>query len=96
MMNISDIDVTTTGISFSVQPSFRFGTRRDMSARTCFVDNQTLDDLAVRRSYQSYLPEEIFRRFESEITGIAIRLALAGVEGKPLLVRDANFNETND
>ncbi len=96
MMNLSDIDVTATGISFSVQPSFRFGTRRDMSARVCFVANQTLDDLAARRAYSSYLPEEIFRHFETEITGVAIRLALAGVDGKPLVVRDGNFSMTND
>ena len=92
MMNFSDLDVTTAGISFSVQPSFRFGSRRNLSARTCFVSNQTLDELAARHLYQSSLPEEIFRRFEPDITGSAIRLALAGVEGKPLVVRNGNFS----
>lgn len=96
MMNLSDIDVTATGINFSVQPSFRFGSRRNLSVRTCFVSNQTLDDLAERRLYRNCLPEEIFRRFETEITGVAIRLALAGVEGKPLFVRNGNFSLTDD
>lgn len=96
MMNFSDIDVTTTGINFSVQPSFRFGARRNLSARMCFVSNQTLDDLAARRLFRSCLPEQIFRRFESEITGVAIRLALAGVEGKPLEVRNGNFSVAGD
>ncbi len=95
MMNLSDLDVTTAGIHFSVQPSYRFGSQRNLSARTCFVSNETLDELAARRYCSSYLPEEIFRRFEKEITGVAGRLALAGVGGKPLEVRLGNFTIVN-
>ena len=71
MMNLSDLDVTTVGIQFSVQPTYRFGNQRTLSARTCFVSNQTLDRLAERHHSKNHLPEQIFREFESEITGIA-------------------------
>ena len=96
MMNLSDLDVTTVGIHFSVQPTYRFGNQRTLSARTCFVSNQTLDRLAERHYSKSHLPEQIFREFESEITGIATRLVLAGVSGKPLVVRDENFPVAGD
>ncbi len=96
MMNLSDLDVTTAGIHFSVLPTFRFGNRRPLEARTCFISNQTLDELAVRRSCKSYLPEEIFRQLEREITGAAARLALAGVLGAPLVVNYLNFNIADD
>ncbi len=91
MMNLSDLDVTTAGINFSVQPTFRFGNQRALHARTCFVSNETLDELATRHYCNSHLPEEIFRRFEQEIAGIAVRLAQAGVGGTPLVVRVENF-----
>ncbi|MEO0318390.1 MAG: hypothetical protein RL404_2067 [Pseudomonadota bacterium] len=96
MMNLSDLDVTTAGINFSVQPTFRFGNRRTLAARTCFISNQTLDALAVRRYCKSYLPEEIFRQLEKEITGAATRLALAGAQGVPLVVNYLNFNIADD
>lgn len=96
MMNLSDLSVTTAGINFSVQPTFRFGSHRMLDARTCFVSNETLDELAARHYCNSHLPEEIFRRFEQEITGIAARLAQAGVSGKPLVVRVENFTVVHD
>lgn len=96
MMNYSDLDVTTTGIHFSVQPTFRFNSRRSVSSPTCFISNQTLDELGARRYCKSNLPEEIFRQLEREITGVASRLALAGVESIPLVVRYVNFNIIED
>ena len=92
MMNLSDLDVTTSGINFSVQPSYRFGNRRPLEPRTCFISNATLEALAVRRYCKGFLPEEIFRQLEKEITGAASRLALAGVQGKPLVVSNLTFN----
>lgn len=94
MMSPAPFDVTTSGIHFSVQPTFRFGSRREMSRSSCFISNQTLDQLATRHYCRSNLPEEIFRQFESEITGVAKRLALAGVLEKPLVVRYGNFTAT--
>lgn len=91
MMNLSDLSVTKAGINFSVQPAFRFGSQRALSARDCFVSNETLDELAARHHCSSHEPEEIFRRFEQEIAGIAVRLAQAGVGGTPLVVRVENF-----
>ena len=95
MMNFSDVDVTTAGINFSVRPTYRFGNRRPLSAPTCFISNQTLGELAVRRFCKGTLPEEIFRQLEKEITGVAARLALAGVRGSPLVVRYINFTMTD-
>ncbi len=91
MMNHSDIDVTTAGIRFSVQPTFRFGSHRTLSGANCFISNETLENLAEQRRCQGHLPEEIFRQLEKEITGVANRLALAGVTGTPLVVRYGNF-----
>lgn len=91
MMNLSDIDVTTAGIRFSVQPTFRFGSHRALSDATCFISNQTLENLAEDRHCNGHLPEEIFRQLEKEITGVANRLALAGIREKPLVVRYGNF-----
>ncbi len=96
MIQSSQLDVGTTGIRFPVTPSFRFGSQRTMSTHTCFVSNQTLNDLAARRLFNSYLPEEVFRRYEQEITGIAARLAQAGVSGAALVVRYENFTALND
>lgn len=92
MMNFSDLDVTTAGIHFSVQPTFRFGDRRTLTARSCFISNETLGELALVRHGSSYLPEEIFRQYEKEITGTATRLSLAVVSGTPLVVKIGNFN----
>jgi hypothetical protein len=91
MMNLADIDVTTSGIRFSVQPTFRFGSQRTLSDATCFISNQTLENLAEHRRCNGHLPEEIFRQLESEITGVAKRLVLAGINEKPLVVRYGNF-----
>jgi len=96
MMNYSDLDVTTTGISFSIRPTFRFGSKRTSLASTCFISNQTLDELAARRYCKSHLPEEIFRQLEKEITGVASRLELAGVRDQPLVVRYVNFSIVDD
>ncbi len=95
MMNHSDIDVTTAGIRFSVQPTFRFGSHRSLSDAACFISNQTLEELAEQRYCHGRLPEEIFRQLEREITGVANRLALAGVRGTPLEVRYWNFTITD-
>lgn len=92
MMTLSDLDVTTAGIQFSVQPAYRFGNRRTLTAPTCFISNQTLDELAARRFCTGSLPEEIFRQLENEITGVANRLVLAGVRDRPLVIRYGNFN----
>jgi hypothetical protein len=92
MMNLSDLNISTGGINFSVQPTFRFGNRRSLEPRTCFISNETLDALAVRRYCKGFLPEEIFRQLEKEITGAATRLAQAGVQGAPLIVNYLNFN----
>lgn len=91
MMNLSELGVTTSGINFSVQPAFRFGSRRALAARECFVSNETLEELAARHHCSEQQPEDIFRRFEQEITGIAVRLAQAGASGEPLVVRIGNF-----
>lgn len=91
MLNLSNIDVTTAGIRFSVPPAFRFGSRRPLSGATCFISNETLDNLAEHRYCRGRLPEQIFRQLEQEITGVANRLALAGVREKPLVVRYGNF-----
>ncbi len=96
MMNFCDLDVTTSGINFSIQPTFRFGNRRSLAAPACFISNETLDELAASRYCNSHLPEEIFRQYEREITGVAARLALAGVRGTPLMVRYVNFNIVDD
>lgn len=91
MMNLSDLDVTTAGINFSVQPTFRFGNQRNLSTPTCFISNETLYELAFWRDCKSDLPEEIFRQLEKEITGVAARISLALVEGTPLVIRCKNF-----
>ncbi len=91
MMNFADLDVTAAGINFSIQPTFRFGNRRNLSAPMCFISNQTLDDLGAERRCKSDLPEEIFRELEKEITGVAARLALALAEGTPLVIQYRNF-----
>ncbi len=91
MMNFSDLDVTTTGINFSVQPTFRFGNHRNLSAPTCFISNETLDELGAQRLCKSDLPEEIFRELEKEITGVATRLSLALAQGAPLVLKYRNF-----
>lgn len=91
-MTTSDLQVTTAGIRFSVQPGFRFGSRRNPGNCSCFVSNETLDELASRRDSVNGLPEAIFRQYEREITGVATRLALAGVTGMPLVVRYENFS----
>ncbi len=96
MIQSSELDVSTTGIRFPVKPAFRFGNKQAMSSRSCFVSNKTLTDLAARRLFSSYLPEEVFRRYEQEITGIAARLAQAGVSDAALVVRYENFTTTND
>lgn len=96
MMNFSDVEVTTAGISFSVHPTFRFGNRRPLSAPTCFISNETLGELAMRRFCKGNLPEEIFRQLEKEITGVAARLALAGVHESPLVIRYKNFTMTQN
>ncbi len=92
MMNPSDLDVTTTGIHFSVRPNFRFGSQRTLAAPSCFISNQTLDELGASRLCRGRLPEEIFWQLENEITGVASRLVLAGVRGQPLVIRFGNFN----
>jgi hypothetical protein len=91
MMNLSDLEVTTAGINFSVQPTFRFGNQRNLSTPTCFISNETLDELAAYRLCKSDLPEKIFRELEKEITGVAARLSLALAEGTPLVIRYRNF-----
>lgn len=96
MMNYSDLDVTTAGINFSIRPTFRFGSKRNSSAASCFISNQTLDGLAAKRYCKSHLPEEIFRQLEKEIMGVASRLELAGVREKPLVVRYVNFSIVDD
>ena len=96
MMNYSDLDVTTAGINFSIRPTFRFGSKRASSAASCFISNQTLDELAAKRYCKSHLPEEIFRQLENEITGVASRLELAGVRELPLVVRYVNFSIVDD
>lgn len=83
--------VTTAGIEFYVQPTFRFNHRGSTSARKCFISNQTLAQLA-ERSYQSNnLPDATFRQYEREITGIACRMALAGVAGAPMVLKLESF-----
>ena len=94
-MNFSDLDVSTAGIHFSVQPTFRFGDRRTLKARLCYISNETLGELGGMRHSRSFLPEEIFRHYEREITGTAARLALAVIHGTPLVVRIGNFNHTD-
>lgn len=96
MMNLSDLDITTAGIRFSVHPTFRFGTQRALQRPICFISNQTLDELAAHRRCKGTLPEDIFRQLEKEITGVASRLVLAGVTGRPLVVRRENFNVSDD
>jgi hypothetical protein len=91
MMNFSDLDVTTAGINFSVQPTYRFGDHRTLKTRPCYISNETLGELASMWHSRSFLPEEIFRHYEREITATAMRLALAVVNGTPLVVRIGNF-----
>ncbi len=96
MMNYSDLDVTTSGINFSVQPTFRFGSRRNLFAPHCYVSNETLSELAARRNCKASLPEEIFRQLENEITGAAARLSHAVGAGKLLELRYKNFIVMDD
>lgn len=96
MMHYSDLDVTTAGINFSIRPTFRFGSKRISSAASCFISNQTLDELAAARYCNSHLPEEIFRQLEKEITVVASRLELDGVREQPLIVRYVDFNIVDD
>lgn len=91
MLNFSDLDVTTTGINFPVQTTFRFGSQRNLATPMCFISNQTLYELGAQRRCKGDLPEEIFRELEKEITGVAARLSLALAQGSALVVRFENF-----
>ncbi len=96
MMNFSDLDITTQGINFSVQPTYRFGSKRNLSSPHCYVSNETLEELAARRNCKASLPEEIFRQLENEITGVAARLSHAVGAGKTLVLRYKNFIVMDD
>ncbi len=96
MMNFSDLDITTQGINFSVQPTYRFGSKRNLSSPHCYVSNETLGELGTRRNCKGNLPEEIFRQLEREITGTAERLSHAVGAGKPLVLRYGNFIVMDD
>ena len=82
--------VTSDGIEFQVRTEFRYNSPTSCSVRDCFISNEVLERLAQGGAVPAS-PEMIFQQMQGRITGVARRLAQAGVPGTPLHLSSATF-----